>query len=316
MKYARILEMLLGVVFIFSAAAKALDMTTFAVQVSYYGLVREPSLVRMVAWTMLGVESLLGAGLIAGFRLRGGTLAATAALLVGFSGMIAYAWVYQGLEDCGCFGKYIPMGPRSSLLKNIVLLAMTGAAWYGTKRPALDGEGVPVGSSSGRRRFFGVAGLAVVAGAVLVGWGKAEPPAVTSTEEGPFAKYTFVDGEQTLSLKNGEFVVAVLSATCEHCQAAAELLNELAAVPDVPKVVALVMGDEMEMEEFESVVRPAYPMSVFGDPLDFFNLIGKEPPRFYLVKDGAEVRHLDVLDPALDDLKAFAAGTPAVAPAS
>ena len=320
MKYVRILEMLLGAVFIFSAASKALDMTTFSVLVSYYGVVRDPSLVRLVAWTMLGVESILGAGLLAGVRLRGGTLAATIALLVGFSGLIVYAWIFEGLEDCGCFSKYIPMGPKSSLAKNAVLLAMAGAAWYGFRRRVPEGEAAPSDTWSKGRRVLGALGLAAIAGAALVGWSTSKPtvnpPVTAAAGDGRFAKYALIDGGQTLSLAQGEYMVALLSATCEHCQAAGQLLNGLSVAPGMPKIVALMMGDEEEMRQFEDAVQPAFPLKVFDDPLEFFELIGKEPPRFYIVRNGAEVRRLDALDPTLDELLAFATGAQPAAPAS
>lgn len=130
---ARAVEVLIGLFFVATAAAKAMNVEAFAVQISLYGVVKEPNLVMAAAYSVIGIETLLGAAFLAGWRLKGAMYAAAALLTIVFSGLILYAWRVKGIEDCGCFGEYVKMGPRSSLLKNLALLAVLAFGWYGTR---------------------------------------------------------------------------------------------------------------------------------------------------------------------------------------
>ncbi|GMU91000.1 MAG: hypothetical protein AMXMBFR4_00580 [Candidatus Hydrogenedentota bacterium] len=326
MKYARYLEIALGAVFILSAALKALDVYSFAVQVSYYGVVRDPAIVQFVAGFMVVLEAALGAALLGGMRYGGLTVAVTAALLLAFTALVAYAWIFEGLEDCGCFGEYIKMGPTSTIVKNLVLLALTAGAWYGARQeapppdagaeaPAEAASKAPDEPPGGRRRsVLAVVGLGIVAAAYAYGGRSAEmrtPAPVDTTgldtKSRPFAKYQPDLEGVPVDLGEGEYLVAILSADCEHCQAAAEVLNQLAEYPDVPQIAAIMTGHRKAMDEFRAKTAPVFPIQIV-ETLEFFTLIDRAPPRFYLIRDGVEVRHLDSLDPTVEDLHAFATG--------
>lgn len=307
MKYLRTIEILLGVVFIFSAVTKALDLYAFAVQVSYYGIVRDPSLVSLAANAMVCVEAAFGAALLAGLRLRGLVLLATGALLVGFTALIAYAWAFKGLKDCGCFGAYVKMGPGVSILKNAVLMALVVAGLIPILKKS-DAAGLPPRRGPTRAGYaLGALGIAIVAAAAVFGKPAPEPPPASTSSAGkPFAAYVINADGQTYDLGKGDYLLAMLSATCEHCQAAVAILNELAAEPGMIPIVSLMLGADAEMEEFRALTDPHFPVQAI-EALQFMNLIGTEPPRFYLIRDGASRGHTDILDPTPDDLRAFLA---------
>ncbi|MCL4690931.1 MAG: hypothetical protein KJ060_00235, partial [Candidatus Hydrogenedentes bacterium] len=186
MRYARVLEIILGAVFVLSAASKALAPYDFAEQVSYYGVVTEPSLVQPLAYFMILLESVFGVCLLGGFRFRGATFWATVALLAGFSGLILYAWAYRGLEDCGCFGKVIQMGPKASLAKNVVLAALAIGAWYGFRK----GEPSESAGTKATGRFgylLATVGIAIV----IVAAALSEPPPEVMKSDTPFGKFVF-----------------------------------------------------------------------------------------------------------------------------
>jgi hypothetical protein len=107
------------------------------------------------------------------------------------------------------------------------------------------------------------------------------------------------------SLAEGAYLVAMLSATCDHCAEAVPLLNEVQALMPSTQVAALMLGDPESIERFREFNRPQFPIASI-ETIAFFELIGREPPRFYLVRDGVPVRHLDSLDPTLDELLALA----------
>jgi len=128
---------LLAIVLIISAMLKALDWTAFAVQVSYYGIVREPAVVKGIALGLIGLEAALGMALLLRLALRRATLPATFALLAGFTALLAWAWAFRDLRNCGCFGKFLPMTPPEAILKNVVMMAMVAFAWHGLRKKDL-----------------------------------------------------------------------------------------------------------------------------------------------------------------------------------
>lgn len=298
MRYERVLEIILGAVFVLSAASKAIAPYDFAEQVSYYGVVTEPGLVQPLAYFMIFLESVFGVCLLGGFRFRGATFWATVALLTAFSGLILYAWAYRGLEDCGCFGKVIQMGPKASLTKNVVLAALAIGAWYGfRKRETSDA------AATGRFGYLlATVGIAVV----IVAAAASEPPPEVKSSETPFGKFVFTsDMGEEIDLGAGEYFVVMLSATCEHCQAVSPTLNELMFMPGVPTTVSLLLAESPdELNEFNSIAQPMFIIHPIPG-LEWVHLTGKEPPRFYVVRDGQPVRHLDALEPTLEELHDF-----------
>ncbi|MBM3288640.1 MAG: hypothetical protein FJY92_00670 [Candidatus Hydrogenedentes bacterium] len=318
---ARPLEIALGALFVVSAALKALNVYGFAVQVAAYGVVREPSITLAIAYTMIAIEAILGVALLGGMRFGGLTVACTGALLAGFTALIAYAWAFKGLADCGCFGDYVKMGPAESIAKNVVLMFMTAGVWLGTRtvpRPApTEGGAAPEAPSRGatesRHTALAAAGVLAIAAAFAMGKPAPKidtppaPPGATDSAAAPFAKYVPDLGGAPVPLAQGEFFVAMLSASCDHCRAATQTLNELAQAPGVPQIAALMMGTQDEMDDFIAATDPQFPFQTI-DTLEFMNLLGKAtaPPCFYIVRDGKEVRDLIAEEPTYEQLFDFA----------
>ncbi len=123
-----VIRFFLGLLFIGSAALKAVDFAAFAEQVSYYGIVQDETHLQVVAGLVIGLEVALGLALLIGWWPRV-VLPVTALLLLAFTGLILYAWFYNDLQECGCFGSFFAMPPAVSVGKNIVLLCLLPLAW-------------------------------------------------------------------------------------------------------------------------------------------------------------------------------------------
>ena len=314
MKIARVMELLVGVIFLVAAATKTYDMYGFAVQVRAYGVFpSNPDTELAMAWIMTTIEAVIGAALIAGLHLRGMLLAGTSALLVGFTGLIAYGWAFHGLEDCGCFGTSIQLGPGASIAKNVILLLMTGYAWYELHNAS------PEVDRKLRSPALAVAGAALAA-VFAVGLLGDEPAGVDDSlvdveigveelKERPFAKFVFKkDDGSELNLGEGAYVVAILNADCEHCRASVAPLNEVSQVAAFPQVVGLVMADDEDvMNEFLAVTSPQFETFTIDMATLFELVLGSAPPAFYSVVDGANVGYLESEDLTVDDLLKLAA---------
>ncbi|HOS01513.1 MAG TPA: hypothetical protein PKZ01_00425 [Candidatus Hydrogenedentes bacterium] len=301
----RWVEILVGATFVGAAALKALDMTSFAVQVSAYGIVRDPFWVELAAYGSVIAETLLGAAMVAGFRFRGLLYPATEAMLLGFSALILYAWRFQGLADCGCFGKYIELAPGPSILKNIVMMGLMAAVWRGWAK------GFWRAASSAPRAMAARIAVAVICGVIVLGVGvyataTASPVPARSdrshaSSDRPFAQFVFERPERRVDLGEGQFLVAMLSASCEHCVASVAVLNDFGKMPGMPPVVALLMGSSSEIDAFLLQTAPEFPWLAI-DALTFMTFIGSAPPRFFLVEDGRQRHFWDTEPPSPEDV--------------
>jgi len=231
---------IIGLLFVASAVLKVIDTGDFAVQVSYYGIIRAPRLVEMTALGVIALEGALGVALLIragrGRVLFGGVLA----LLVAFSILIAYAWAFRGLKDCGCFGKYVKMTPGWSIIKNAVLMGMVAVAWRAPR------EHTPGSRRRGLPRGLTRAGLMAGAALTLLGFGRADLAAyhaemaaagVRGGARGSkvgFAAFAFSSGAKRLELAKGLYVVAMLSESCEGCAETVRALNQMTDNADLP----------------------------------------------------------------------------------
>jgi hypothetical protein len=305
---SRIAEIVLGLIFVAGATLKAFDIQAFAVQISYYGIVVEPFQVRVAALGAVALETGLGVALLANFGLRRSVLAVSFLLLLGFSGLIAYAWAFKGLQDCGCFGKYLKMTPAVSLVKN----ALMGAAVLYAAFAAVRGGGEPVVAAITRRRgkvilAAGAVALVVTAtatGKSTHGFFGAE---FAVRGEGPFSGLNLSEGGVKLNLARGEHLVALLSATCAHCKVTVAKLNELTLIPEFPPLIGLMLGDEATLEDFKLQTSPRFPCHLI-DPLVFFQLIGEVPPRLSYIRNGMVIQSWDGEMPELTNLAVLLGG--------
>ncbi len=283
--FARPAEIILGLVFLTGAFLKAIEINLFITQVGHYGVLPGDSPLTVVAALgTLGVETLLGSALLLGWRLRGAILAVVAALLLAFTALIAYGWAFHDLQDCGCFGR-LEMSPGISMLKNAGLGLLCAMAWAGL---AAKGQVFPGQASSSRpalrRGGIAKAVVCVCLSAVLAAYAASDIEA-SPEEYRPFAQFVFEADGELWDLGQGEYIVAMLNATCEHCMASVERLNELALLPELPPVIGLCEGTEESIEEFRLATGPQFPLQIIGIRT-FYGLIENSPPRFYVVRDG------------------------------
>jgi uncharacterized membrane protein YphA (DoxX/SURF4 family) len=128
-----VLRILIAALFLFAAITKLFDPSLFAQQIANYQLTPWPGTAALVVF-LPALELCVGICLLFG-RWEGGALVWLAVLLVIFSGALLSA-IVRGLSiDCGCFGRSVEnTGTLWPLLRNLVLLAVTGFLWVSRKR--------------------------------------------------------------------------------------------------------------------------------------------------------------------------------------
>lgn len=333
---ARPVELMLGAFFVFAALLKVQHPGLFAVQIHEYHVLEDKALLGPAALFFITLEMGLGAAMLMGLRLRLLVLAVVQCVLLFFTGLILYAWTFHGLKDCGCMGE-LRMGPGVSTFKNLAMMAGVVWAWLGFRRQERLPETIP----SMLDKFA----AAFVVSAVALGASYLElyrerpvpriPPSAQADNEtapladpgdgtGPFSAFVIEDDAgRRYDLARGTYLVALLSATCEHCMASVPTLNEYTLRPDVlPPLLGLCYEPEPgSLEEFRITTGVMFPLYSLGnDFLTFVNYIDREPPRLSLVRDGIAVHSWDNEMPSVDNLIAWlekekaTTGTPTATP--
>lgn len=309
-KTARALEILIGLYLVVGALPKGLNINHFAVQMSAYKVLPDPSWLPPAALATLLLEMFLGMSMLLGLRFRGLVLALYQGMLVFFSGLILYAWLVHGLEDCGCF-PLLKMTPEVSLVKNgILFLLGCHQAWV--FRPWQNSP--PGWVSSGlypRAAILLLVSVGVTVHAATRVERVATPletssPANHSGQEGPYAKFVIPAPEGERRLGEGTHLVAMLSMTCEECMAKVPELNALSMTPGMPPLCALCYEERPgAMADFMAMTGPIFPLLSLGDqPLVYYTLRGQDPFRLSLVRDGFAVRHWDGTVPSPEEIMA------------
>jgi len=140
---ARLVAALLGGVFVWAGVAKIGDVASFTTTVGEFGLVWEP-LLPVTAWSVIGLELLVGGGLWFGRRWAIGV---ATGLVVVFLCVLGYG-IILGLDiECGCFGA--GDGRESLTLDEAamvdlgLLLTCLGLVWASRKRSQDADNGKP-----------------------------------------------------------------------------------------------------------------------------------------------------------------------------
>ena len=124
----RFCAILIGLVFLASGLLKLLDPVGTGLIVSEYfkffhlGFLQGTA--KALGMVLSLVEAITGAALISGV-FRKTTAVITSILIVFFTAVTVILWLAKPDMDCGCFGEAIHLTHGQTLLKNLVLLALT-----------------------------------------------------------------------------------------------------------------------------------------------------------------------------------------------
>ena len=140
-----LLRMIVGGVFIYAGAIKAIDPAQFAKDVDNYRLLPSTAAVAAVALYLPWLEILAGTALAAGVWHRGASLL-IGGMLIAFIIALVSAWA-RGLDiNCGCFGHGVNKSnyPLALLLDAALLTALSFSAWRSARIESRGGHGPSV----------------------------------------------------------------------------------------------------------------------------------------------------------------------------
>ncbi len=319
---ARVLEIFIGLYFIAGAIPKVLDIDKFVVQMAAYKVIEAPSLLEPAALFNIFAELCLGMFLFLGIRLKGLTILGLQCIIIVFTILITYAWIFHDLQDCGCF-PVIKMSPPVSIIKNILTLAAgIYILWTLEVKPFLrarEPKSAPDSEPSPSTLTWALAltmtarilvSVLLSAGCIVYAWRHLDREALAqedSQEKTLFGQFELFMNEGYFNLAEGLYLVPVMSSSCPECKEKVPELNDLFLTPDLPSMVALCYEEQPgELDTFKSLTNPLFPTYSLGDrALLYFRLIDKEPFRLVLVQDGKIAASWDGYVPPLEEIMEY-----------
>lgn len=273
-----IFSLLVGVVFLVSAFAKSWWGNDFANLILQYNI---PYLTAFIP-LLITSEVLLSMGILLRFRPKQ-TFVVAAIFLIAVSIVYLYGVLFQGVRDCGCFGKltFLNGGPTSTFIRNGILLMCCGLGFFTTSESMAGGfsviwwKTVLVGSVAGICTF--ICGLSMSKSYEL-------PKAFHQNR----LVYQSVDNlvlSDILPLsKDSTYVVYLFSYTCAHCQNSYANVEQYDRLKLVDKVYGVAVEDEAGQRRFDSIYQPA--IHIIDIPQATMQSITTELPVLLFIKDG------------------------------
>ena len=219
------LKVLLGLVFVVSAVLKLFDMDKFEIYIySYHFFSLNASF--MVARLAIIIELVLGIGLIS-HCLHKLMWWGSIAMLAGYSLLLIYAMYLGRTDSCHCFGDFLQLDPKQSLVKNGVLMLLF----------------LPIYRMESWKTPFRWLILCITVMVSTIAVFVISPPDNLTSNSDPeqnlqtelFNEMLDASPLDTLNLRKGKQVICFLSTSCEYCQMAAQKLSLMQQFYGFPK---------------------------------------------------------------------------------
>ena len=277
------LKVLLGLVFVVSAVLKLFDMDKFEIYIySYHFFSLNASF--MVARLAIIIELVLGIGLIS-HCLHKLMWWGSIAMLVGYSLLLIYAMYLGRTDSCHCFGDFLQLDPKQSLVKNGVLMLLF----------------LPIYRMESWKTPFRWLILCITVMVSTIAVFVISPPDNLTSNADPeqnlqlelFNEMLDDAPLDALNLREGKQVVCFFSTSCDYCQMAAHKLSLMQQFYGFPKenITYLFMGNEESIAKFyEESGSAQYRDVLYPDVARMLKAINGNFPVIVFLEDG-EVVH-------------------------
>ncbi len=271
-----VLQVILSITFLLSAYSKIISPGSVEVILIDQGIVSGRELAAYIVRIFISFEFAIGILFLIPVYLKRLTIPLTWILLVVFTGYLFYSGLILGdKENCGCFGDLIKMSPFESILKNIIIAALSIFLFR------------LIADVRGKIFIFPT----VILFSLLIVFVSSP---IKNVDDFQFRKYIYFEGAGRVDLSEGNKLLAVFSFDCEHCQHTAKDIAKLKRTFDeIPELYALFFSEGgITIDSFKTITNSNFPHHMI-DQNDFFELIGSSPPRIYWLKDGKVEKYWD-----------------------
>jgi thiol-disulfide isomerase/thioredoxin len=294
------LKVLLGLLFIASAILKLVDMDKFEIYIySYHFFSLNASFI--VARLAIILELVLGIGLVS-HCLHKLMWWGSMVMLGGYTLLLIYALTLGRTDSCHCFGDFLQLDPKQSLIKNgvLILLFLLIYRMESWKTPF---------------RWL-ILCLAVMASSIAV-FVISPPDNLTSNSDPEQNLHTELFNEMlddapldALNLREGKQVICFFSTSCEVCQMAAHKLSLMQQFYGFPKenITYLFMGTEEGIAGFYEQSESAHYRDVlYPDVARLLKVVNGNLPVIVFLEDGEVVHEYGFRNMDEAEIKAFMA---------
>lgn len=284
-----ILSIAIGGLFLYSAYTKLNPIQSF--EYTMVQFVHFPWwLAAIAARFFIGLEAALGALMVLHLYGKGKWVLKTAfTLLIVFSIYLVYLWIVFGNNvNCGCFGDSIWMSPKTSLIKNALLLIATGLLIR--FHNGFSGKWTKI-----------VAPVLLIVGCILpfilYAIPSNQPNWLKTKDYHIDLSALYAPGKKdvpAINLEKGKYIIAFFSPYCPHCQMAAYKMH-LMKQQDTTLPFFMVVGGTHDISEFWKKTQATNIPYTRLERDPFFSLAGTSLPAIYFVKDGWVVAKADYI---------------------
>lgn len=294
-----VLKVLLGLVFIISAVLKLLEIDHFELYIySFHFFSLNFSF--LVARAVIIGELVLGIGLIANY-LHKFMWWGSVAMLLGYSMVLLVAIAYGRTDSCHCFGDFLQLNAKQSLIKNAVLLVLfffiyNMEEWETPFRWLLLSLSIIVSTS----------------GVFLI-----SPPDNYSDYSSEHHLQVELFNEMLdeppldkLNLREGKQIVCFFSSGCEYCQLAARKISLMQRFNrfHAGRITYVFMGSREGIAKFyKESESDRYRTLLFKDMSSLMKVVNGDFPVVVLLQDGEVVREYGFRNMDEDEIKEFMA---------
>ena len=292
------LKVLLGLVFVVSAVLKLFDMDKFEIYIySYHFFSLNASF--MVARLAIIIELVLGIGLIS-HCLHKLMWWGSIAMLAGYSLLLIYAMYLGRTDSCHCFGDFLQLDPKQSLIKNAVLMLLF----------------LPIYRMESWKAPFRWLILCLTVMVSTIAVFVISPPDNLTSNADPeqnlqlelFNEMLDDAPLDALNLREGKQVICFFSTSCEYCQMAAHKLSLMQQFYDFPKenITYLFMGNEEGIAKFyEKSGSAQYRDVLYPDLARMLKAVNGNFPVVVLLEDGEVVHEYGFRNMNESEIQAF-----------
>ena len=237
-----VLKVLLGLVFIVSAVLKLIGMDSFEIYIySYHFFSLNASFI--VARLAIILELVLGIGLVS-HALHKLYWWGSMAMLGGYTLLLIYALTLGRTDSCHCFGDFLQLDPKQSLIKNGILMLLFLLIYR---------------MESWKTPFRWLILFLTVMISTIAVFLISPPDNLTSNSDPEQNLQIELFNEMlddapldSLSLREGKQVICFFSTSCDYCQMAARKLSLMQQFYGFPKenITYLFMGNEESIAKF------------------------------------------------------------------
>ncbi len=296
-----VLKVLLGLVFIVSAVLKLIDMDSFEIYIySYHFFSLNASFI--VARLAIILELVLGIGLVS-HTLHKMYWWGSMAMLGGYTLLLIYALTLGRTDSCHCFGDFLQLDPKQSLIKNAVLMLFFLLIYK------MESWKTPF-------RWL-ILILAVMSSSIAVF--VISPPDNLTSNADPEQNLqvelfdAMLDDAplDSLNLHMGKQVVCFFSTSCDYCQMAARKLSLMQQFYGFPKenITYLFMGNEESIAKFyEESGSAQYRDMLYPDVARMLKVINGNFPVIVFLEDGKVVHEYGFRNMNEAEIKAYMGG--------